>query len=462
MKLLILLPSRGRGGAEGYALTIARAAVQIGWDVHLAMQCMAETASLIDDFSALSVHYHPLAIGEVYDPRVETAAKHLLRCVKTTELLMRLKPDVVQIVLSWQNLGRGSLFACGLLKIPTMVVFQLAPQKVSFSARMQSLYAWAQSRNQQWVAVSEHNRQIISQSFNLPPERIHRIYNGASSGTFPLIQPQKQQTVETTVQQTIQQAIKQTIQQTVETTARQIITGQTVAAQTITGQTVTGQTITGQTTALRDRIRQELNLSQSSRIILTVGRLCWQKGYHLLGQTISHLIREFAEIHFVWVGTGESQADLTQQLQDYGATEKVTLLGRRSDVADLLQAADLFVFPTLYEGQPFALLEAMTIGCPVVSTDASGIPEVITHGVHGVLCRTNDSCDLFNAIRWALQHPIQMQEMAQRAIDRAAEFSEARMLQETLEQLQKLSECKTKSTHSRLPEQHGKPDSAGY
>ncbi|WP_179228348.1 glycosyltransferase family 4 protein [Leptolyngbya ohadii] len=429
MRLLILLPSRGRGGAEGYALTIAQAALQKGWDVHLAMQHTAETASLIEDFCALSVSYHPLAIGEVHDPKVETAGKHMLRCVKTAELLIRLKPDVVQIVLPWQNLGRGSVFACGLLKIPTMVVFQLAPQKLSFSARMQSLYAWAQARNQRWVAVSEHNRRIISQSFNLPLGCIHRIYNGASSKASLAGNSQEQDTP--TVEQTVEQIVEQTVEPT---------------------------------TALRDRIRQELGLPQDSRIILTVGRLCWQKGYHLLGQTVSHLIRNFPDIHFVWVGTGEFQAELTQQLQDYGVAEKVTLLGRRSDIPDLLQASDLFVFPTLYEGQPFALLEALSMGCPVVSTDASGIPEIITHNVHGVLCRTDDSCDLFNAIHWALQHPIQMQEMAHRAIDRAAEFSEARMLQETLEHLQKLSECEEKPTVVSLNslEQHGKPDFAGY
>jgi len=106
----------------------------------------------------------------------------------------------------------------------------------------------------------------------------------------------------------------------------------------------------------------------------------------------------------------------------------------------LLQASDLFVFPTYFEGQPFALLEAMAYGLPIVTSKASGIPEVIAHGIHGLLFRTGDRCELLETLRWSLRHPEEMRVMAENAQLRSQDFSEEKMLKETLEVLQQLGE----------------------
>ena len=112
MKLLTLFPSEIRGGAEEYALTIASAAVKNGWNVHAAFPKTDKTTSLISDFSANNVRYHSLKIAE---SNSATKKRHALRFARTLTLLLKLKPDVVQIVLPWPNRCLGSILACGLL-----------------------------------------------------------------------------------------------------------------------------------------------------------------------------------------------------------------------------------------------------------------------------------------------------------------------------------------------------------
>jgi glycosyltransferase involved in cell wall biosynthesis len=201
-------------------------------------------------------------------------------------------------------------------------------------------------------------------------------------------------------------------------------------------------------TTLRRQVREELGVDETSQLALTVGRLNSQKGYNELVQVIPHLIKEFPDVKFVWVGDGELREDLINKVREYGIEDKVLFLGYRSDVPRLLKSADLFVFPTHYEGQPFALLEAMGHGLPIVTSDASGIPELIENRVHGLLFRTGDSCDLSEALRWALMHSDSMKEMARNAQQRVQEFSEERMVKETLGVLKKLADLENKKYKS--------------
>jgi glycosyltransferase involved in cell wall biosynthesis len=171
-------------------------------------------------------------------------------------------------------------------------------------------------------------------------------------------------------------------------------------------------------------------------VLLCIGRLSRQKGLDLLVQALPFVLREFPDIQCWWAGEGELEAELRKMIATYGLSDHVTLLGRRKDIAQLLAECDLFVFPSREEGHPFALLEAMTAGTAVVASDASGIPEIITSGVHGLLHHAEDSCDLMDKILIALRNPESMQSMADAAWLRAAEFTQAKMLEETFAILQ--------------------------
>lgn len=397
MKLLVIFPSTQRGGAEEYSLKIASAAFDETWEVHTAFPETDGTASLIKDFTEKEITYHPLEIAEVaipsweeileknqgilsrltsiIVPRLQFYSRKIPHFCRTLLLLLKIKPDAVMINLPWPDYGMGSVLACGLLKIPTLVVFQLIPAPISLSNIKQKLYTWARKRKQQWLGVSLNNCQFICESFKIPVEELHCIYNGAKQLTY-----NKPENI----------------------------------------------------TEFRTQVRQELGLSATSKIALTVARLSYQKGHDYLIPTIPHLSQEFPELKFVWVGDGEKREFLVNLVKEYGVSDKVLFLGHRSDVPRLLQAADLFVFPTHYEGQPFAILEAMCYSLPVIASATNGIPEVMENHVHGLLTRTGDSCDLLEAIRWALRNPDAMEAMAKKAQGRVQDFSEEKMIQETL------------------------------
>jgi glycosyltransferase involved in cell wall biosynthesis len=329
MKLLVIFSSTLRGGAEEYALTIATDAAKSGWNVHAAFPETDKTSSLINDFSASNVSCHSLKIAESDNPKLETKKRHFSRLARTLILLLKLKPDVVQIILPWPNYCFGSILACGLLKVPTGVVFQLTPSKFSFSRKMLNAYHWARARNQKWVAVSEINRQVVCESFQAQPSEVIKIYNGTK--VLSNLDNNNDEDVD----------------------------------------------------ILRHQIREELGIPATSRIALTVGRLSAQKGYADIVSAISPITQEFPDVKFIWAGEGEEKENLLRKIEEYGVEDKVLFLGYRSDVSRLLKAADIFVFPTHFEGLPFSLIEAMANGLPIIASDASSIPEIIEHKVHG-------------------------------------------------------------------------------
>ncbi|MBX2993078.1 MAG: glycosyltransferase family 4 protein [Bacteroidetes bacterium] len=384
MKLLQILPSTQRGGNEEYALTIAAAAMKRQFQVHAAFPFLEATRSLRDDCERLDVRYHPLDIEEKFVrtmPNIRVLGAHYVR---TLILLMRIRPDVVQLGLPWPEWGLGSMLACRTLRIRTAVVFQLVPSRLNFEELKLRRYQWALSRFLHCVSVSENNRMLLSQSFNIPREKIFRIYNGTKPASA-----------------------KQSASQT--------------------------------NLAVRAEVRADLGLNNTARLLLTVGRLSRQKGYDILVPVIRDIARKFPEVYFVWAGEGEERENLVRSLEVEGIRDRVLLPGHRKDVSRLMQASDIFVFPTRFEGHPFALLEAMASGLPVVTSDASGITEIVEHEVHGIVFRAGDGLHLETAICRALEHPAEMNQYAVHAAERARLFSEETMVNETLDLLQNLA-----------------------
>ncbi|MBW4578155.1 MAG: glycosyltransferase [Tildeniella nuda ZEHNDER 1965/U140] len=382
MRLLIIASATVCGGAEAYALTIATAAAQAGWDTHAAFPQSEENVSLRQALAANQVFYHRLEITEPLSRGIQAMGDAFLRFKRTRSLLLTLKPDVVLINLPWADHCLGSLLACGQLQIPTAVMFHLIPpEKIPLSRSRLRAYAWVRTRQQQWLTNSRANCDLLADLFQMPVSALRYIYNGIQLPTL----------VDPTTRATLRQAV-----------------------------------------------RQELGISASSKVLLTASRLVPQKGYTNLLAVIPTLLEDYPDIRFVWAGEGEQRQELHDRLQAAAIADKVLLLGHRSDLPRLLQAADLFVFPTRFEGHPFALLEAMAYGLSIVTTNASSIPEVMAHQVHGLLCRAGESDELLHSIRWALQHPDQMQRMAQQAQQQVQKFDQAMMIDQTLGLLQTL------------------------
>ena len=129
-------------------------------------------------------------------------------------------------------------------------------------------------------------------------------------------------------------------------------------------------------------------------LVLTVARLDAQKGHgHLLAAAAT-----VPEAVFVLVGEGREEATLKRQAHALGIAERVRFLGHRNDVPDLLAVCDVFVLPSLYEGLPLSVLEAMAAAKPVVATAIDGTTEAVVPGVTGLLVPPADPARLAGAI----------------------------------------------------------------
>ncbi|MDJ0508093.1 MAG: glycosyltransferase family 4 protein [Crocosphaera sp.] len=380
MKLLIIFPSQIRGGAEEYALTIGKSAVKKGLKVDAAFPQTQDTESLIKDFQQTGITYHNLDIAPVEGKRFKLFREHIPHVSRSLSLLKKVQPDVVHLVVPWPHWCFDTLITCAMLKVPTVVVFQLFTSHFSYSKPRLKLYQWAYSRKQKWIAISDNNRAFVSQSFQLPKEEFAIIYNGSKiDSNFINYSPEEM-------------------------------------------------------INLRHEVRQEIGIDTDDIILLTVGRLEFQKGYQDLVKVIKPVIKEFPQVKFIWVGEGTKRDDLVKQIQDDDISNNVILLGYRKDVPRLLKASDLFVFPTYFEGgQSFVISEAMAHNLPIVTSDASGIPEIIDNKVHGLLFSQGDKKELKEAILWGLKNPEAMKRMAINAAQRVKDFSEEKMVDQTIE-----------------------------
>lgn len=130
--------------------------------------------------------------------------------------------------------------------------------------------------------------------------------------------------------------------------------------------------------------RHDLGVPDGVPIILWVGRMDPVKGLEVLVEASALLARQHA-VRVLLAGEGAYEATVRRRIAEANAGEFVRLLGRRDDVAALLATADLFVFPSLTEGLPNALIEAMAAGVPIVTTDAPGCRDLIRHGHTGLI-----------------------------------------------------------------------------
>jgi len=124
----------------------------------------------------------------------------------------------------------------------------------------------------------------------------------------------------------------------------------------------------------------------SDPIILYASRLTVARGSHLLARAIPLVLKENREVHFVFAGAGDTEA-LLDTLEMAGVPrDKYTVLGYvdYEDLPALYRRAYGYVMPTSWENLPFKLLEAMSSGVPVVTTNVGGIPEVVQHGHNGL------------------------------------------------------------------------------
>jgi glycosyltransferase involved in cell wall biosynthesis len=137
-------------------------------------------------------------------------------------------------------------------------------------------------------------------------------------------------------------------------------------------------------------LRDDLGLEAADQLVVAVGNLYPVKGHSVLLEALALLAPRFPRLHVAIAGRGELEATLRQRATALQLNDRFHLLGLRSDVTNVLAGADVFVLPSLSEGVPLALLEAMLTAKPVVASAVGEVPTVLDGGRAGMLVPPSD------------------------------------------------------------------------
>jgi glycosyltransferase involved in cell wall biosynthesis len=375
VRLLSLSTSPIEGGAERYTAAIVASAVERGWETSVAIPVSPGTERLRAEYRSRGVSIYPLpCVDPFFNGRPASAGAITRATAGVARLILRLRPSVVHTTLPWPVFGMANVLGPALCRVPALVTFQLVTGDFHVG-RSSRLYALAR-RSQTWATVSDFNRQELAYGFGMPPERIAVIPNGAK---VPAAAP-------TAIQR--------------------------------------GEA--------RGEVLSELSLPPDSKLVLSVGRLHEQKGHHDLIAAVSGLRTRQPEVRLLIAGEGPGRRDLESRALEAGVADRVHLLGQRADVPRLLCAADVFAFPSLFEGLPFAMLEAMGYALPVVAARFEGVDEIVEDGKDALLVPVEDPDALGTALAQLLEDTARAGRLAASARARALELSEEVMAERTL------------------------------
>jgi len=354
---------------------MARAALRAGWKVEVASPPGEGVWELLREFEQVGAKWHPQRIGRAATifgrrPRFLVPIVAFLHSMRA---LLRLRPEVILIVLPGPAASFPTQLAAAALAVPAACCFQLTPRAPwQPSALRRRCAAWARARGQRWVCVSQHNRDYVSRAFRVDMDSLAVIPNGA---TFAPPSSDR--------------------------------------------------------AAARAGVRERLSLPGNARIILTVARLGVQKAHAVLLEAVPEIVARHPDAHFVWLGEGEQRAALSARVAALDLRSHVHLPGFQHDIPDWLLAAEIFAFPTHYEGLPFSLVESMAAGLPVAASRVSSIPEILEEGESGVL--VDNTVEAWtNALSALLDDAAQCETLGARARLRAGDFTEAAMTRDTL------------------------------
>jgi glycosyltransferase involved in cell wall biosynthesis len=173
-------------------------------------------------------------------------------------------------------------------------------------------------------------------------------------------------------------------------------------------------------------------------IVGTIANFYKTKGLCYLIEAIHILNTKYKSqnTNFIIIGDGKQRKDLESLIKKYNLENKVILSGKIPEAYKFLKAFDVFVLPSLKEGFPWVILEAMASKTPILATRAGALPEIIDNGKEGILVETKNSQILAEKIYWLLNHPIEAKNMGLLAKEKLEkEFSLRTMIKKTQELL---------------------------
>lgn len=352
MKVLIFLPSIECGGCEQAAVNLAQMLRVADNEVYVCHPDVPRMISLKDSFRSIGCHYVNWRCGEL---SLDTWPADSDQFNEARLVLRAADPDVVVLVLPEPTSAFGFLHACLDSKKRTLVVFQLCDE--SFRAPhqfLETVTALPDDLSPTYISVSREAVMRLADGLQIPESKIHVLPNCSGQHLMP-----------------------------------------------------------GASKAL-PRSNLHNSTDDLRRTVVTVGRITRQKGYEYLVEAASQVTRLKPSTHFVWVGDGEDDSIFRKLITKHGLDAYFSLIGWSDRVDLYLLSADLFVLPSLWEGTPLSISEAMAFGCPIVATNVGGISEMVDSN-EAWLVEPGDPENLQKSILLALKNPLLADRKATRA-----------------------------------------------
>ena len=170
---------------------------------------------------------------------------------------------------------------------------------------------------------------------------------------------------------------------------------------------------------IQSDIRRELGLPEDTYLMLSVGELNDNKNHQTAIRALAKW--DAPDTHYLICGIGDRKRQLQQLCRELGMEEKVHFLGYRRDIPSVCSQANVFVFPSFREGLPFALMEAMAGGLPIISSRIRGAVDLIEDGKGGILCDPASVEEFAGALRKI--RTMDRQEMAKQNLQMVSRYS---------------------------------------
>lgn len=178
--------------------------------------------------------------------------------------------------------------------------------------------------------------------------------------------------------------------------------------------------------------KSEFEIEQGILVVGVVANLIPYKGYDYFLRAFQEVCSQVQNVSAVLVGEGEARESLEDMAESLGIKDRVSFLGLRKDVPSILKTFDIFVLPSLFEGLPNSIMEAMASRLPVIATDVGGIPELVINGETGFLVPAKQPPAMAEKILELVGDKEKRRIMGEKGFDRLTkEFSMSSMIEKT-------------------------------
>ncbi len=183
-------------------------------------------------------------------------------------------------------------------------------------------------------------------------------------------------------------------------------------------------------------LRDELHLAQDAFLVLSVGELNENKNQQIVIRALAELKDQ--NVHYVLCGKGDQLENLRSLAGELNIADRIHFLGYRKDIADICRQCDVFALPSRREGLPFAAMEAMYCGLPLVNSGIRGLTDIMEDGSSGYICGTDDVQQYADSIRKLKNNPDARMRMGERNRKTVEAFTIGQTKQEIFQLIREL------------------------